>query len=543
MTGRAGLPSSYPFTAGDAGSHIFTNVVLETAGNPSITATDSVSSKITGTSPDVEVIPTAASQVAITSAPLTLVAGSTGQLTVQLEDPYGNTGAMSTTAQTIALTTTSSGGAFYASQSGTTPITSVVIPAGKSTVTFAYGDTRAGTPTITASDIALSSAPTQKETVVPAAADHFTVTSSFTNPDVAGTVGMVTITAYDAYNNRVGSGPNEYAGTVDLTSSDGQSTGLPSTYTFTEGDAGSHTFTNIVLKTAGSQSITVTDSGTGTITGKTRVAVTAAAATQLVFTTPPPAPITAGQAFTVVVAAEDPYRNVDPSFNGGVTITLPGQPATTVTAQATDGVATFAGLTVDATSQGGSIQVGGGGLTAGSTGPVSVSGGSNGPGGGSNGPGGGSNGPGNGSSPTGPTPTITGEQVVMFQKKNKKGKPVGKAKLQGFTLDFSTAMNAATAGSTGNYQMTATSTKHAKKKTIPPPTPVAFTAAYNAANNSVTLTLAGKQAFAKGGQIAVSYGAVTRRAWRQPGFERRDVHHLAEGYRHHTGLIRLKIAF
>ena len=70
-------------------------------------------------------------------------------------------------------------------------------------------------------------------------------------------------------------------------------------------------------------------------------------------------------------------------------------------------------------------------------------------------------------------------------------------------------MNAATAGSAGNYRMTATSTKHAKKKTIPPPTPVAFTARYNAATNSVTLTLAGKQAFAKGGQIAVIYGAVT----------------------------------
>ena len=108
-----------------------------------------------------------------------------------------------------------------------------------------------------------------------------------------------------------------------------------------------------------------------------------------------------------------------------------------------------------------------------------------------------------------PAPTITGEVVVMSQKKNKKGKPVGKPVLQGFTLDFNTAMNAATAGSTGNYRITATSTKHAKKKTIPPPTPVAFTATYNAATNSVTLTLAGKQAFAKGGQITVSYSAVT----------------------------------
>ena len=282
-----GLPSSYLFTALDAGSHIFTAVVLETAGNQTITATDSVTSSVDGTSPAVDVIPTAASQVAITSAPLTLVAGSTGQLTVQLEDPYGNTGATSTTAQTIGLSTTSAAGAFYASQTSTTPITSVVIPAGKSTLTFAYGDTKAGTPTITASDPALSSAPTQKETVVPAAADHFTVTTSFTSPDVAGTAGTVTLTAYDAYNNRVGSGPDQYEGTVNLTGSDGRLAGLPSSYTFTAGDAGSHTFTNVIMKTAGSQSITATDSVRGAITGHTSVAVTSAAATQLVFTTPP----------------------------------------------------------------------------------------------------------------------------------------------------------------------------------------------------------------------------------------------------------------
>ena len=188
----------------------------------------------------------------------------------------------------------------------------------------------------------------------------------------------------------------------------------------------------------------------------------------------------------MVVAATDPYGNPDMSYSGRVTITLPGQPGLTTTVEAVNGVATFSGLTLDANAQGGSIQVAGGGLTAASTGPVEVNSGSN-----------------------AQAPTISGELVVMSQKKNKKGKPVGKAVPQGFTLDFSTAMNAATAGSTGNYRITANSTKHAKKKTIPPPTPVAFNAAYNAATNSVTLTLAGKQAFAKGGQITVSYDAVT----------------------------------
>ena len=233
------------------------------------------------------------------------------------------------------------------------------------------------------------------------------------------------------------------------------------------------------------------------------VTVTAAAATHLVFTTPPPDPIVAGQAFTVVVAAEDTYGNVDASFDGSVTITLPGQPRDDrhgashgrrgdvrqpharrdLTGWLDPGWRRRVDRRIDGPRFGQrrlDPRVAAAARTAGQR-----------------------------LLPTPPTPTITGEQVVMFRKTNKKGKPVGKAVLQGFTLEFSTAMNAATAGSAANYRMTATSTKHAKKKTIPPPTPVAFTAAYNAATNAVTLTLAGKQAFAKGGQITVSYGAVT----------------------------------
>ena len=54
------------------------------------------------------------------------------------------------------------------------------------------------------------------------------VTTSFASTDVAGTMGTVTVTAFDAYGNVVGSGPNQYEGTVDLTDTDGIATGLPS---------------------------------------------------------------------------------------------------------------------------------------------------------------------------------------------------------------------------------------------------------------------------------------------------------------------------
>src|SRR5262249_17536289 len=73
---------------------------------------------------------------------------------------------------------------------------------------------------------------------VPAAAYSFQVTTSFADPDVAGTVGTVTVVAKDRYGNVAGSGPDQYEGTVDLTTSDGQAVGLPASHAFTAADAG-----------------------------------------------------------------------------------------------------------------------------------------------------------------------------------------------------------------------------------------------------------------------------------------------------------------
>ncbi len=142
----------------------------------------------------------------------------------------------------------------------------------------------------------------------------------------------------------------------------------------------------------------------------------------------------------------------------------------------------FTGLIVSAAAEGGSIQATASGLDGVSTPPVTVT-------------------TGDSAQP----PTITGERALMFQKKNKKGKPVGKPVLQGFILDFSTAMNPATAGSSANYVVAAASIKRGKKKAGPTFNRVSITASYDAANHSVTLTLAGKQAFAQGGEITVNY--------------------------------------
>ncbi len=246
--------------------------------------------------------------------------------------------------------------------------------------------------------------------------------------------------------------------------------------------------------------------------------MTASAANQLVFTTPTPSPVTAGQAFTVVVAAKDTFPQCgyfsfqrrrddgDCPVESGVTDTVQGR---------THGVATFVGLKLDTSASGGAILAAGGGL-----------------------PERGGNQPRNRDHvELGVTPTITGEQVVTMRKKNKKGKPVGKAVLVGFTLDYSTAMNSATAGLAARfYQVTSTSTKHIKKKTVTVHTPVTLTAAvYNLSTNSVTLNIQGIPKFAKGGEITVNYSpssGVSSEGESAPGRERHRVHHPAECNRH-----------
>jgi hypothetical protein len=95
--------------------------------------------------------------------------------------------------------------------------------------------------------------------VTPAAASVLVVTG-FPSPITAGTAGNFTVTATDAYGN-VAAG---YRGTVAITSSDGQAA-LPPNYAFTSGDNGIHSF-SATLKTAGSQSLTVTDTASG-VTG------------------------------------------------------------------------------------------------------------------------------------------------------------------------------------------------------------------------------------------------------------------------------------
>jgi hypothetical protein len=127
----------------------------------------------------------------------------------------------------------------------------------------------------------------------------------------------VTVTALDA----AGKPTPGYTGTVHFTSSDaGPGRVLPADYTFVAADNGVHTFTaGVTLVTAGGQTVTATDTSTGSMTGSATVTVSAAAATHLRVTAPGSA--TAGSPFDVTVTALDPFNNVVTNYAGTVRFT------------------------------------------------------------------------------------------------------------------------------------------------------------------------------------------------------------------------------
>ena len=92
----------------------------------------------------------------------------------------------------------------------------------------------------------------------------------------AGSTFSVDVTARDA-NGNVATG---YTGTVAF-SGGGAGAQLPANYTFVPGDAGTKTLASVELRQAGSRTITVTDTVTGTITGGDTITVGHGAATQI----------------------------------------------------------------------------------------------------------------------------------------------------------------------------------------------------------------------------------------------------------------------
>jgi hypothetical protein len=84
------LHGDYTFTHADRGTHNFA-VTLDTAGNQSVTATDTVSPSVTGTQAGIVVQPAAATTLALSGFPAQTNRAAIHNITVTAKDAYGNT--------------------------------------------------------------------------------------------------------------------------------------------------------------------------------------------------------------------------------------------------------------------------------------------------------------------------------------------------------------------------------------------------------------------------------------------------------------------
>jgi alpha-tubulin suppressor-like RCC1 family protein len=317
---KASVPANYTFTATDKGVHTFANTLspgltLKTAGSQSVTATDTATASNTG-SQTVSVTPGAAKTLSVAVALNPWPAGSIHSVTVKALDAYGNVATGYT--GTIHFTTSDTKASvpanytFTASDKGVHTFPNTLSP-GLILKT-------AGSRSVTATDTTTASITgSQTVSVTPGAAKTLSVAVAL-NPWPAGSTHSVTVKALDAYGN-VATG---YTGTIHFTTSDTKAS-VPANYTFTAADKGVHTFAStlspgLTLKTAGSRSVTATDTTTASITGsQTGIVVSPGSAKTLKVVTT--TAWTAGASYTVTVTAFDANGNKATGYTGTIHFT------------------------------------------------------------------------------------------------------------------------------------------------------------------------------------------------------------------------------
>ncbi len=297
---QAGLPARYTFNNKDGGVHTF-SATLKTAGPQSVTVQDAANAGLTATQSGIAVSASAvAGSFVVTGFPAT-TAGVAQSFTVAVRDAYGN------------VSTTYTGTVTFGSsdvQAGL-PAAYTFTAADAGMHTFSATLKTAGTQSITVKDAANAAAVGSQTGITVSAASVASLGVSGFPATTAGTAQTFTVKARDAYGN-VCTG---YTGTVVFSSSDVQA-GLPASYTFTAADGGVHTF-SAMLKTAGTQSITVKDSATPTLLGnETGIAVSAGAAAR--FIPSAPGTVTQGVGFKFTVTVVDAYGNVATGYRGKV---------------------------------------------------------------------------------------------------------------------------------------------------------------------------------------------------------------------------------
>jgi hypothetical protein len=193
------------------------------------------------------------------SAPSGATAGAAFSVTATATDAIGDVAVFY--AATVSLTSTSSTGVVTAlgSYKFTTADQGVHV--------FSVKLTTAGTQSLTATD-ANGLVGSDPSLVISAAAASQFVFTSYPASITARTPFSVTIEVADAYGNVI----TGYTGTAHFKDTAGYAT-LPKNYTFKAGDQGIHTFTGLILRKKGSQTLKVSDTKSSSIAGSLTVDV------------------------------------------------------------------------------------------------------------------------------------------------------------------------------------------------------------------------------------------------------------------------------
>jgi hypothetical protein len=288
----------------------FTNLTL-TVAKAGYTIQASTSDGLqSAPSQTITVVPAALKDLLVTSS-TSATAGLAQSLTVTAVDAYNNTVPGYT--GTVHFTTTDSKAAL--------PADYPFVSSDNSTHTFSITLKTAGTQAVRARDTVHTTYTGVQTGIVvsPAAASTFLV--GYPSATTAGVAQTFKVTVQDAFGNTV----QGYTGTVHFTSTDPKPT-LPADYPFTTGDAGVHTFV-ATLTTAGTRSITVTDTAQSSVTG-TKAGITVSPSSAAVLNVVYPTSVTAGTTLALVVTAVDAYNNTVPTYAGTVHFTSTDPKAT-----------------------------------------------------------------------------------------------------------------------------------------------------------------------------------------------------------------------
>jgi FKBP-type peptidyl-prolyl cis-trans isomerase 2/regulation of enolase protein 1 (concanavalin A-like superfamily) len=334
-----------------AGVATFAGLTLDKAGKGAVLQVSAGSLGVMTS--EITVVAGAATQLVITTEPPpNVTAGSGFGLVVSAEDAFGN------------VDTTFDGSVDLGSSPGSAPLGGTITATattGVASFSDLILDQAAIGATLMASSGTLTSATTTGIAVGAAPATQLVITTEPPPNVTAGSDFSLAVSAQDAFGNV----DPTFDGNVRLALSNNPADGtLGGTLTATA-KAGVASFSDPILDRAASGDTLQAASGTLTVATTTDIDVSAAPAVQWVITTEPPASVTAGSGFSLVVSAEDTFGNVDPTFQGNVTVALASNPGGdtlggTASMSADAGVAAFSGLTLEKSASAETLTVSGG---------------------------------------------------------------------------------------------------------------------------------------------------------------------------------------